>query len=160
VKILYSTRARATLQHVQPGDKTWNAVRAEIASILRSRAMLKKTIAYSELSSLLRTAPVPYDSVEMATLLREVSTEENAAGRGMLSVIVVHKSGDQMPGPGFFTLAAELGRDVSDPLKCWIEEIYRVYASNGPSIRTPSVPKKARAKRPRARVPRRSTRSR
>jgi len=37
-------------------------------------------------------------------------------GRGMLSVIVVHKEGDMQPGPGFFELAGELGRDTSDIL--------------------------------------------
>ena len=36
------------------------------------------------------------------------------AGRGMLSVIVVHKVGDMQPGPGFFQLAKKLGRDTSD----------------------------------------------
>jgi len=38
-------------------------------------------------------------------MLGEISQEEDAAGRGMLSVIVVHKVGDMQPGPGFFQLA-------------------------------------------------------
>ena len=41
-------------------------------------------------------------------------TVTHAAGRGMLSVIVVHKQGDMQPGPGFFELAQRLGRDTSD----------------------------------------------
>jgi hypothetical protein len=48
-------------------------------------------------------------------MLGEISLE-GAAGRGMLSVIVVHKDGDMQPGPGFFELAEELDRDTSDIL--------------------------------------------
>jgi hypothetical protein len=35
-------------------------------------------------------------------MLGEISQEEDEAGHGMLSVIVVHKYGDMQPGPGFF----------------------------------------------------------
>jgi hypothetical protein len=45
----------------------------------------------------------------------------------MLSVIVVHKTGDMQPGPGFFQLAKRLGRDTSDTTTCWIEELRRVH---------------------------------
>jgi len=44
----------------------------------------------------------------------------------MITAIVVHKD-DHRPGVGFFTLAAELGRDVSDPDKCWLQEMERVF---------------------------------
>ena len=56
-------------------------------------------------------------------MLGQISEEEDAAGRGMLSVLVVHKDGDKMPGPGFFTLAKKLGRDISDRDKCWSDEL-------------------------------------
>jgi len=46
----------------------------------------------------------------------------------MLSVIVVHKFGDMQPGPGFFELAKKLGRDTSDILKCWVDELKKVHA--------------------------------
>jgi hypothetical protein len=45
----------------------------------------------------------------------------------MLSVVVVHRTGDMQPGPGFFELASDLGRDTSDILKCWIDELKRVH---------------------------------
>ena len=35
-------------------------------------------------------------------MLGEISSAEDAAGRGMLTVVVVHKAGDMQPGPGFF----------------------------------------------------------
>lgn len=44
-------------------------------------------------------------------MLGEVSVEEEAADRGLLSVLVVHKVGDMQPGPGFFELANELGQE-------------------------------------------------
>jgi molybdopterin synthase catalytic subunit len=46
----------------------------------------------------------------------------------MLTALVVHKHGDMQPGPGFFELAQALGKDTSDILKFWIEEVKRVFA--------------------------------
>ncbi|MFN3394684.1 MAG: hypothetical protein ACK424_09015, partial [Candidatus Thermochlorobacter sp.] len=64
----------------------------------------------------------------LAAMLGEISAEEDKAGHGMISVIVVHKSGDKQAGPGFFELAKELGRDTSDVLACWVAERNKVYA--------------------------------
>jgi hypothetical protein len=60
-------------------------------------------------------------------MLGDVSIEEDAGGRGMLSVLVVHKVGDQKPGRGFFELAQQLGRDASDSDACWVNELQTVY---------------------------------
>ena len=54
----------------------------------------------------------------------------------MLTVIVVHKEGDMQPGPGFFELARELGRDTGDVLKCWVDEVRKVHAAWGPQAQT------------------------
>jgi hypothetical protein len=61
-------------------------------------------------------------------MLGEISSSEDEAGLGLLSVIVVHKDGDMMPGPGFFELAEELGRRFEDRTVFWITELKRVYA--------------------------------
>jgi hypothetical protein len=61
-------------------------------------------------------------------LLGQISSEEDAARRGMLTVVVIHKAGDMQPGPGFFELAKSLGRDIEDPMKFWIDELHRVFA--------------------------------
>jgi len=45
----------------------------------------------------------------------------------MLSVVVVYKHGEQMPGPGFFELARSLGHQFRDETQFWIEELRRVY---------------------------------
>ena len=63
-------------------------------------------------------------------MLGEISTEENEAGRGMLTVVVVHKEGDMKPGPGFFELAQKLGRQVGDLDVFWISEFKRVVDAN------------------------------
>ena len=41
----------------------------------------------------------------------------------MLTVLVVHKTGDMEPGKGFYELAHSLGRDISDRERCWSDEL-------------------------------------
>jgi len=83
---------------------------------------------YSELARLIKSIQVEAHNQRLFYLLGEISTEEDTAGRGMLSVIVVHKVGDMQPGPGFFELAEKLERDTSDILECWVKELHRVHA--------------------------------
>jgi hypothetical protein len=96
-------------------------------AVLIARAGIERTIPYSELTGLVHTIHFSYDDTAFHHMLDEISREEDAAGRGMLSVIVVHKDGDMMPGPGFFRLAKKLGRDKSDREACWANELRKVY---------------------------------
>lgn len=108
----------------------WETGKREMLGILRQRASERRTIAYGELSSKLTSIQIgPHDSA-MGAMLGQISTEEDACGRGMLSVIVVHKEGDQQPGNGFYECAVELGRDVRDRDRMWIDELNRVYAES------------------------------
>lgn len=110
-------------------QSSWDATKALAASILRSRAKLTDpTITYSDLGLNLRPLSFEPDSRAFHQMLGEISSEEDAAGRGLLSVLVVHKGGDQMPGEGFFELAASRGRDTSDRVQVWITEFNRVVA--------------------------------
>ena len=105
----------------------WENGKREMLGILRQRASQERTIAYGELSSKLTSIQIgPHDNA-MGVMLGQISEEEDACGRGMLSVIVVHKEGDQQPGKGFFELAADLGRDIRDRDRMWIDELNRVY---------------------------------
>ena len=108
-------------------EAAWNVAKGEARNMMIGRAKLRGMIPYSELA-----ASIKIFASELMTnaflALGEISTEEDAAGRGMLSVIVVHKVGDMQPGPGFFELAKQLGRDTSDIVKCWVEELKRVHA--------------------------------
>ena len=92
-----------------------------------------RPIWYSVLTTRIRSIRFdPQDHV-FHHLLGQISVEEDAARRGMVSVLVVHKD-DGMPGPGFFELAQRLGRDVRDKERCWSEEARLVLAhcSNHP----------------------------
>jgi hypothetical protein len=106
----------------------WNKAKEEMRQILVERAKVRGMIPYSKLVSQVQTIHIKPESYALAAMLGEISGAENAAGRGMLTVIVVHKSGDMQPGPGFFELAKELGRDTTDILKCWVEELKKVHA--------------------------------
>lgn len=109
-----------------PDTRGGHAVKDEIRSILIEIARQRGTIAYSELVQKVRTARLTPGSPELAAMLGELSSEEDAAGRGMLSALVVSKS-DRKPGAGFFSLARELGRDTSDRQHCWNDELQELY---------------------------------
>ena len=102
----------------------WDRAKGEGKRILsaRAKARLQKTIAYSEFVNQLTTIRLEPRDIRLAYLLEDISIEEDSAGRGMLTVLVVHKSGDMKPGPGFFDLATKLGRDTSDKIDCWVKE--------------------------------------
>lgn len=106
----------------------WGTTREEIKVIASGKAKKGGTITYGELVRLLTVKHLDPHGQPLARLLDEVSRSEDGAGRGMLSVVVVRQE-DQMPGDGFFHLAAELGRDTADRERCWIAEIKRVYSA-------------------------------
>ena len=100
----------------------WERAKAEGKTILVARAKRGKTIAYSEFVNQLTAVRLEPRDVRLAHLLGDISIEEDASGRGMLTVLVVHKSGDMKPGPGFFDLATRLRRNTSDEIACWVKE--------------------------------------
>jgi len=80
------------------------------------------TITYSEL---LAAIGHPDGLDDLARLLREISLEEDAAGRGLLTAVVV-RSASGLPGNGFFQLAVQQGRDIADRESCWRAEHERL----------------------------------
>lgn len=107
----------------------WAAAKREAQDLLIARARVRGMMPYSELAKKIKAVQLEAHDQRLFHLLGELSEEEDASGRGMLSAIVVHKTGDMEPGPGFFELAKRLGRNTSDRTKCWVEEIKKVYAS-------------------------------
>jgi hypothetical protein len=99
-------------------------------AVLVSRARDGRPISYTELTGNVHAIHFSPEDHALHHMLGQVSEEEDAAGRGMLSVIVIHKEGDMMPGPGFFVLAKRLGRDKTDRVRCWSEETTKVYANS------------------------------
>ncbi len=108
-------------------EKEWATGVAEMTGILQKKASSLSMITYSELSRQMRTVSIGYHDPAMDDMLLEVSRNEAAQGRGLLSVIVVHKHGDMEPGNGFYGLAESMGRDVSDRTACWISELHKVH---------------------------------
>src|SRR5271168_4867351 len=90
----------------------WEAAKEEARIIMIKRVRARSAISYSELVSQIRGIRLdPHDRLDH--FLGQISSEEDSKGRGMLTVLVVHKSGDLEPGKGFYELARPLGRDVS-----------------------------------------------
>jgi hypothetical protein len=106
----------------------WDAAKHEAREQLIAFAKRPGTIAYSELASKVRSISFAADDDPFHKLLGQISIEENDAGRGMLSALVVHNGGPLQgrPGPGFFDLARLLGRDIRDQDRFWAEEFGHV----------------------------------
>ena len=106
----------------------WDAAKDEARKVMIERARVRGMIPYSDLVKQITRIRLEAHDSRLFHFLGEISAEEDAADRGMLTVVVVHKDGDMQPGPGFFQLAESLGRDTSDILQCWVKELSRVHA--------------------------------
>jgi len=109
-------------------EAAWNAAKAEAKAALVERAKVRGMMPYSDLVRSIHSISFDAHDVRLNTLLRDLSTEESRAGRGMITALVVHKQGDMQPGPGFFELAEKLGHDPSDILAFWISQVKKVHA--------------------------------
>src|SRR5207302_11211158 len=92
----------------------WDAAKEEARAVMIERATMRGMIAYSDLVKEIRSINLAAHDPRLFHLLGEISSDEDSAGRGMLTVVVVHKTGDMQPGPGFFELAKQLGRNASN----------------------------------------------
>ena len=117
---------RESFDHGFP-EAVWEAGWAEAREAMIAVAARRNLIAYSDLVAEIRSLDLDPQGMHLAHMLGEISTAEHEAGRGMLTVVVVHKHGDQMPGPGFFRLARSLGQDTRDREVFWIGELEKVY---------------------------------
>ncbi|WP_094194162.1 HNH endonuclease [Bradyrhizobium viridifuturi] len=107
-------------------DDDWTKAKGEIQVILSQRVLSNNPlISYGELAARISTLQISPDDDRLAKLLDEISTTESTAGRGMLSVVVVHQD-DKRPGAGFFKLAKRLGRNSRDQDELWMEEFRKV----------------------------------
>lgn len=67
---------------------------------------------------------------DIVPLLRALSVSEDDTGRGLLTAVVVRDDTGR-PGAGWFRLAAERGRDVTDPVRAWQAERARLWREHG-----------------------------
>lgn len=117
---------RESYDHGFP-EADWEAAKAEARHVMVAAASQAGFVTYSDLVAQITALALAPRSTELAHMLGEISTAEHEAGRGMLTVVVVHKHGDQMPGPGFFRLARSLGYEAKDRNAFWLEELERVH---------------------------------
>ena len=108
----------------------WEAMKAELMEILIWHARMKDLPTYSQIADELKTVKFERGSRALADLLTELSASEDAAGHGMISVMVVSKDTGR-PGRGFLDQALKLGRkfNVSNPDSCelfWRAELTKV----------------------------------
>jgi hypothetical protein len=105
----------------------WQAAKAQIRAVLVECARRPVMIAYSQLVPRIVAIDLQARDPRLDELLRQIATDEYHAGRGMLTVLVVHKSGDQRPGRGFYECAVSLGLDTSDEDRLWVEQFNSVH---------------------------------
>ncbi len=79
---------------------------------------------------------LPPDRDALSRQLDNISTEEHAAGRPLLSAVVVHQDAGVLtvPGGGFFTLSRRLGllrgRAGANDLFYFVAELRRVHEAH------------------------------
>ncbi|MBV9832952.1 MAG: hypothetical protein JO055_01010 [Alphaproteobacteria bacterium] len=106
-------------------NSAWNAAKAEARSAMVEVARKGKTLSYGGLASKIHTLQFEARDIRLFHLLGEISREEDAGGRGMLSAVVVRQE-DGKPGPGFFDLALSIGHNASDQMAFWVSEFEKV----------------------------------
>jgi hypothetical protein len=103
----------------------------ELREQLIERAKQQRTMYYEEIAPMFDLDfDRDHDRAEVGRILGEISKAEAAESRPMLSALVVHKGGDEMPGGGFFSLAGELGRYRGggvDRKLWWAMEVKKLY---------------------------------
>ena len=104
----------------------WEEAKNEAAQVIKQRAHERRTVYYSELSSLIKSVKIDAHGAHMNNLLGEISAAEHEAHRPLITAVVVRKK-DKRPGNGFYHLAESLGFTVTDPEKFWIDELHKVY---------------------------------
>ena len=98
----------------------WDAAKREARdAIIAALRTARGTITYGELVRRVNAIHFEPDAHSFHELLGQISRDENDEG-----------GGDGMPGPGFFKLAQELGRDVRDKVRFWAAEVALVRQSH------------------------------
>jgi molybdopterin synthase catalytic subunit len=106
----------------------WDAAKNEARQVMIGYARARRMIPYSDLVHQITHIRLQAHDARLSHFLGEIATEEDEQGRDLLTVVVVHKSGDMQPGPGFFELAQSRGRDTSNIVECWVDELKKVFA--------------------------------
>jgi molybdopterin synthase catalytic subunit len=106
----------------------WDRAKGEAIAILRERAARRQnqTITYTEFAESLTAIQIGAHDPRLSSFLEEIVVDEHGSNRPLITVLVVHKNGDLMPGEGFFEIAARLGFSVEEREAFWVAEFRRV----------------------------------
>ena len=128
--------AQAQPQPEEPLASDEDKARKAATDKLVELADQREVITYKNLSDWIETGTgirIQFSSSQMYAMLDAISRAENQAGRGMLSALVI-RAKQKTPGPGFYELAAELGKDIGateeEKKKFWEKELNNVYDSH------------------------------
>ena len=111
-------------EHYRHGfaESDWESAKEQAKTVMVQRARRGRTMTYTDLCNEIEAIRFDPHDPRLPHFLGQISTEEDAAGRGMITAVVVHKH-DGQPGKGFFELARSLGRQVNDEEATWIAEL-------------------------------------
>lgn len=105
----------------------WERAKREATCAIVRAGKKDELITYSDLASQIVSIHIEPHDFAMSRFLDEISKEEDAAGRGILTALVVLTDA-RVPGEGFWATARDTGRVFPDKWVFWAEEVKRVMA--------------------------------
>lgn len=105
--------------------EAWELAKGEATCAIVRVGKRDDFITYSELAAAIKSIHLEPHHFEMNRLLDQISKEEDAAGRGIITALVVLKD-ERVPGEGFWATARDIGRVWTDKWVFWAEEVKRV----------------------------------
>jgi hypothetical protein len=109
-------------------QEAWERGKLEATCAIVRAGKKDEFITYSELANSVTSIRIEAHDFAMIRLLDEISKDEDAAGRGILTALVVLKD-ERVPAEGFWASARGIGRTIGDKWVFWAEEVKRVMAA-------------------------------
>lgn len=106
---------------------SWRAAKTEARRILIERAKCRSFITASQLTLRIAITKVKLSDTCLHALLNEISAEEEQQGRGLLSVLVVHKPNQMQLGEALYEPVQQFERPMPDLISFWVHEFNRVF---------------------------------
>lgn len=113
-------------------DATWTNAKEQAIEILSATARDEETIPYGEFVRHIKAIPdlEYHGDPRLDELLDEISLEEDANGRGLISVLVVGKSFPHLPSDGFWKLAVPRHPEGTSKREIFEAERDRVWSAH------------------------------
>ena len=105
-------------------SQAWEQAKLEAICAIVRAGRRGQMISYSELAKQISSIAIEPHSYAMNGLLDQISKEEDAAGRSILTALVVQKE-DGAPAEGFWESARDIGRQWTDKDAMWTAEVSR-----------------------------------